>query len=81
MGKQPFLHDFARAQLVSYDEHSNDSVDYVYSSWDNSALRTGYPVWDAWSDSYIREWLLMHNIIAPTYDDYLKSDQQYARDG
>ncbi|KZP29422.1 hypothetical protein FIBSPDRAFT_988712 [Athelia psychrophila] len=88
----------------------NDSVDYVYSSWDDSALcmcledkglvdkkaatglsceqllaqmRTGYarmakPVWDAWFDSYIREWLLTHNIIAPTYNDYLKSDQQYA---
>ncbi|KAF7971961.1 hypothetical protein HWV62_19349 [Athelia sp. TMB] len=36
-------------------------------------MRTGYasvtePVWDAWSDSYLREWLLTHNIISPTYD-------------
>jgi hypothetical protein len=23
------------------------------------------PVWKAWSDSYIREWLIAHNIIAP----------------
>jgi len=36
-------------------------------------LRVGYasvadPVWDAWSDSYMREWLISHNLIPDTYD-------------
>jgi hypothetical protein len=36
-------------------------------------MRDGYasvsePVWETWSDSYIREWLLTHNLIPDTYD-------------
>jgi len=36
-------------------------------------MRSGYasviePIWDTWSDSYMREWLIGHSLIPDTYD-------------